>query len=204
MQRLFQVYVEKVCKKIIRFIFYIRDTKIAGVQVIDSEPFRDERGFFNRIFCHEEFATVRPNLVIAQINHSMTRRKGTVRGMHFQYPPHAEMKIVRCIKGSIYDVAVDLRKGSPTFLQWHGETLSAENMKALVIPEGCAHGFQTLEDDVETIYFCTQAYCKQVESGIRFDDPAISINWMLPVSQTSEKDKSLQLLIKDTFQGLEI
>jgi len=181
----------------------LKDTLIKGVTVIDSEPFRDERGFFNRIFCREELATVRPNLVIAQINHSMTRRKGAVRGMHFQYPPHAEMKIVRCVKGSIYDVAVDLRKGSPTFLQWHGETLSAENMKALVIPEGCAHGFQTLEDDVEMIYIHSQAYCKQTESGVRYDDPAIGINWIQPISQVSEKDKSLQLLTTK-FKGIEI
>jgi len=181
----------------------LKDTLIKGVTVIDSEPFRDERGFFNRIFCREELAKVRPNLVIAQINHSMTRRKGAVRGMHFQYPPHAEMKIVRCVKGSIYDVAVDLRKGSPTFLQWHGETLSAENMKALVIPEGCAHGFQTLEDDVEMIYIHSQSYCKQAESGVRYDDPAIGINWMQPISQVSEKDKSVQLLTTN-FKGIEI
>jgi len=172
----------------------IEQTKITGVVVIHSEPFKDERGFFNRIFCQKELEAIRPNIVIAQINHSMSKNKGTIRGMHFQNPPHAEMKIVRCISGSIFDVAVDLRKDSPTFLQWHGEILSAENMKALVIPEGCAHGFQSLEDDIEIIYISSSPYCKEAEGGIRYDEPKIGIQWPLPVTIISEKDKNLKNL----------
>ena len=179
----------------------IEQTKIAGVVVINSEPFKDNRGFFNRIFCRKELETIRPNIVIAQINHSMTKTKGTIRGMHFQYPPHSEMKIVRCIKGSIFDVAVDLRKDSPTFLQWHGEILSAENMKALVIPEGCAHGFQSLEDDIEMIYIHTQFYSRQSEGAIRYDEPKVAIQWTLKKSNISEKDMSYSFL-PDNYEGI--
>ena len=168
----------------------VEETKIDGVRIIASEPFIDNRGFFNRIFCQQELEIIRPGIVIAQINHSMTKEKGTIRGIHFQYPPHAEMKIVRCIKGSIFDVAVDLRKDSPAFLQWHGEILSAENMKALVIPEGCAHGFQSLEDDIELIYMSTAPFCKEAEGGVRFDDPKVGIQWPLDVSVISDKDKA--------------
>jgi len=169
----------------------LEQTKIEGVFAIHSEPFKDERGFFNRIFCQKELEVIKPGIVIAQVNHSMTKTKGTIRGMHFQNPPHAEMKIIRCVKGSIFDVAVDLRKDSPTFLQWHGEVLSAENMKALVVPEGCAHGFQSLEDDIEMVYMSTSPYCKEAESGVRFDEPKVGVKWPLPVSVVSEKDRNL-------------
>jgi len=179
----------------------IEQTKIHGVAVIHSEPFKDNRGFFNRIFCQKELETIRPDIVIAQINHSMTRAKGTIRGMHFQYPPHSEMKIVRCIKGSIFDVAVDLRKDSPAFLQWHGEILSAENMNALVIPEGCAHGFQSLEDDIEMIYLHTQLYSRQSEGAIRHDEPGVGIKWPLMKSFISERDMSYSFLPPD-YKGI--
>lgn len=168
----------------------IEKTKINDVFVIHSEPFKDDRGFFNRIFCQKELEIIQPNIIITQINHSMTKTKGTIRGMHFQYPPHAEMKIVRCVNGSIFDVAVDLRKDSPTFLHWYGEIISAENMKALVIPEGCAHGFQSLEDDIEMIYMSTSPYCKETEGGVRYDDSKTGIEWPLPVTVISDKDKS--------------
>ena len=168
----------------------LEQTKIVDVLLIHSEPFKDERGFFNRIFCQKELEAIQPNIVIAQINHSMTKTKGTIRGMHFQYPPHAEMKIVRCVKGGIFDVAVDLRKDSPTFLQWHGEVLSAENMKAMVIPEGCAHGFQSLEDDIQMVYMSTTPYCGEAENGAFYDDPKIGIRWPLPVTIVSDKDKA--------------
>ncbi|MDR2408912.1 MAG: dTDP-4-dehydrorhamnose 3,5-epimerase [Bacteroidales bacterium] len=179
----------------------ITDTKIDGVKVIQSEPFRDERGFFNRIFCREELSAIRPNMIIEQINHSMTALKGTVRGMHFQYPPHAEMKIVRCVKGSIFDVAVDLRKDSPTFLQWYGEILSSDNMKALVVPEGCAHGFQSLEDMIEMIYLHTKAYCKEAECTLCYDDPKIAVQWSLPVEHVSEKDASSSFILNN-YKGI--
>jgi len=168
----------------------IEQTKISGVFIIHSDPFKDDRGFFNRIFCQKELEVIRSNIVIAQVNHSMTKTKGTIRGMHFQNPPHAEMKIIRCIKGSIFDIAVDLRKDSPTFLQWHGEVISAENMKALVVPEGCAHGFQSLEDDIEMVYMSTTPFYKEANSGIRFDEPKVYIQWPLTVSIISEKDKN--------------
>lgn len=175
----------------------IENTKIDGVKVVLSEPFKDERGFFNRIFCQKELAAIRPDIVITQINHSMTAIKGSVRGMHFQYPPHAEMKIVRCVRGSIFDVAVDMRKKSPPFLQWHGEILSADNMKALVVPEGCAHGFQSLEDAIEMIYIHTKDYCKTAEGTVRYDDPKIGIQWPLQVSHISAKDTSSPFLSPD-------
>ena len=169
----------------------LEQTKITGVSVIHSEPFKDDRGFFNRIFCQKELEFIRPGIVITQINHSMTKARGTIRGMHFQNPPHSEMKIVRCVKGSIFDVAIDLRKDSPTFLQWYGEVLSAENMMALVIPEGCAHGFQSLEDDIEMIYMSTEPYNKEAEEGIRFDNPKVQIQWPLTITVVSEKDMNL-------------
>jgi len=179
----------------------IEKTKITGVVVIHSEPFKDERGFFNRIFCQKELEAIRPDIVIAQANHSMSKRKGTIRGMHFQSPPHAEMKIVRCVKGSIFDVAVDLRKGSLTFLQWHGEVLSAENMKALVIPEGCAHGFQSLEDDIEMLYLHTHFYSKQSEGAIRYDEPMVNIQWPMEHTVISEKDMSYPFL-PNNYKGI--
>jgi len=179
----------------------IERTKIAGVDIIHSEPFKDERGFFNRIFCQKELEIILPGIIITQINHSMTMQKGTIRGMHFQNPPHSEMKIVRCIKGNIFDVALDIRKDSPTFLQWHGEILSSENMKALVIPEGCAHGFQSLEDDIEILYLHTQFYAQQSEGTIRFDEPRVNIQWPLGYTMISEKDISYPFLDKN-YEGI--
>jgi dTDP-4-dehydrorhamnose 3,5-epimerase len=181
----------------------IENTKISDVKVIQSEPFSDERGFLNRIFCQEELHAVRPDIIIKQINHSMTALKGTVRGLHFQYPPHAELKIVRCVKGSIFDVAVDLRKDSSTFLQWYGEVLSADNMKALLIPEGFAHGFQSLEDKIEMIYMHTESYCKESEGSFRFDDPKININWPLIISQVSQKDLSAPFVLNN-YEGVSL
>ena len=168
----------------------IEQTIINGVSIILSEPFKDDRGFFNRIFCQKDLEAIRPAITIAQINHSMTKIKGTIRGMHFQHPPHAEMKIIRCVRGSIFDVALDLRKDSFTYLQWHGEILSAENMKALVVPEGCAHGYQSLEDDIELVYIATSPYCTEAESGVRYDDPKAGIQWPLSVTTISDKDKN--------------
>jgi dTDP-4-dehydrorhamnose 3,5-epimerase len=179
----------------------VENTGIKDVNVVLSEPFKDNRGFLNRIFCQKELENIRPNIIIAQVNHTMTKVKGTIRGMHFQYPPHAEMKIVYCVRGSIFDVAVDLRKDSPTFLQWHGEILSAENMKALVVPEGCAHGFQSLEDNIEMVYFVTSFYCKDAEDGVRHDDPKIGIKWPCPVVKVSERDM-LHSFITNDFRGI--
>lgn len=181
----------------------IKETYIKGLYSIELTPFRDDRGFFVRNFCANEFSPIDKSFKIAQINHSMTRTKGTIRGMHFQYPPHAETKVISCIKGSIFDVAVDIRNGSPTFLQWYGEVLSEENMKMLYIPKGFAHGFQTLEDNVEMIYLHDEFYNKESESGIKYTDPKIGIKWELDFPLLSDKDEKYRFLDKN-FQGLEI
>lgn len=181
----------------------IENVGIDGLKLITPEPFCDERGYFSRIFCQKEMAEIKENLVIAQVNNSFTKKKGSVRGMHFQYPPHAEIKVVRCVRGSIFDVGVDIRKDSPTFLKWHGEVLSAENQKMLVIPEGFAHGFQTLEDDCEIIYFNTAFYSKESESTISYKDPKIGIKWLEAITVVSEKDQNHPYL-NDSFEGVEI
>jgi dTDP-4-dehydrorhamnose 3,5-epimerase len=131
---------------------------------------------------------------VAQINHTGTRKKGTVRGMHFQYPPHAELKLVSCLRGHIWDVAVDLRAGSPTFLKWHAEELSAENGRAMLIPEGCAHGFQTLTNDVEMLYVHSAPYVTESEGGVRATDPLLAISWPMPIAEISERDANHPLL----------
>ena len=138
---------------------------------------------------------------IVQINHSLTSLAGTVRGMHFQTPPYAEMKIVSCVRGAIFDVAVDVRQNSPTFLKWHAVNLSEDNHKTLVIPEGFAHGFQTLSERSELIYLCTAAYARQADSGLSPLDPALSIKWPLPISVMSDRDQN-QPLTRDGFLGL--
>lgn len=164
--------------------------ELNGLYLLETEPFKDHRGQFARLFCARELAEIGLDKPIAQINHSLTRAKGAVRGMHFQLPPHAEVKIVRCLRGTCFDVAVDLREDSPTFLRWHGEILTGENNRSLLIPEGFAHGFQSLEPDTELLYFHTEFYTPDSESGVRYDDPAIGIEWPLPVCDISEKDKS--------------
>lgn len=181
----------------------ITNTTIDDLYEVDLEPIKDSRGFFARAFCINEFSSIRSDIKIVQINHTLTVEKGSVRGMHFQNPPFCEAKFVRCIRGSVFDVAVDLREGSPTFLKWHGVELTADNMKMLVIPEGFAHGFQTLEDNCELIYLHTQFYNKESESGVRYDDPAININWKLPVANMSDRDKTHKL-IDNYFKGIKI
>lgn len=179
----------------------IENVGIDGLKLITPEPFYDERGYFSRIFCQKDLAEIKENLVIAQVNNSFTKKKGSIRGMHFQYPPSAELKIVRCVRGSIFDVGVDIRKDSPTFLKWHGEVLSAENQKMLVIPEGFAHGFQTLEDNCEIIYFNTAFYSKESESAISYKDPKIGIKWLEEVTVVSEKDQN-HPFIDENFEGV--
>ena len=137
------------------------------------------------------------------MNQSLTKRKGSIRGMHFQYPPKAEIKIVKCVIGKIFDIAIDLRKDSPTFLKWHGETLSADNMKLMYIPEGFAHGFQTLEDNSEIIYLHSEFYNPEYESGIRYDDPKVNIKWPLKITEISIRDQNHELL-NESFNGVSI
>ena len=138
-----------------------------------------------------------------QINHSYTSKRGTLRGLHFQYPPHSEMKMVSCIRGEVLDVVVDIRKGKPSFLKYHEEVLSANNRKILVIPEGFAHGFQALTDDCEMLYLHTAPYCQSSEGGINANDPLLSIPWPLPINQRSARDASHPMIEKD-FMGVSL
>ena len=171
--------------------------------IIEPEPFKDDRGLFARVFCQQELQHILHNKNIVQINHSLTRQKGAIRGMHFQKPPQAEIKMVKCLHGSVVDVIVDLRKGSPTFLKWHGEVLSVKNMKMMFIPEGFAHGFQTLEDDSELLYMHTEFYSPGSEAAIRFDDPMVGIDWPMEVTDISERDKK-HVLLDNEFKGIVI
>ncbi len=179
----------------------IENTALAGVQRITLTPVEDHRGAFDRLFCQRELKEVIGNRQIVQINHSRTATVGASRGLHYQYPPVAEMKLIRCLKGKVWDVAVDLRSGSPTFLSWHAEELSASNKRMMVIPEGCAHGFQVLEPNSELLYLHTSFYRPEYEGGIRYNDPEIIINWPLPVSDISQRDQN-HPLINENYQGL--
>ncbi|MEJ5242608.1 MAG: dTDP-4-dehydrorhamnose 3,5-epimerase [Desulfomicrobiaceae bacterium] len=179
----------------------IRPTPIANLMVVESTPHIDPRGAFTRLYCERELAEIIGSRRIVQINHSRTQRVGTVRGLHFQYPPHAEMKLVRCLKGRVWDVAVDLRANSPTFLHWHAEELTPENGRMIVIPEGFAHGFQVLEAASELLYLHTAFYAPTAEAGIRCDDPHLAIPWPLPVSDLSVRDANHPLLTPD-FSGI--
>ena len=181
----------------------IKQTPLQNAFVIEPEPFRDDRGLFARVFCQQELQHILHNKNIVQINHSLTRQKGAIRGMHFQYPPKEEIKMVKCLRGLVFDVIIDLRKGSPTFLKWYGEVLSAENMKMMYIPEGFAHGFQTLEENCELLYLHTEFYSPEHESGVRYNDPKVGIKWPLEATDISERDKNHPLLAED-FSGIEI
>lgn len=179
----------------------IVDTPIAGLKVVKPVPYRDDRGVFVRVFCAHELQPLLGHRQIVQINQSSGTRAGTVRGLHFQHPPHAEMKMIRCIRGRIWDVAVDLRAGSPTFLQSYGRELTADNTEMLVIPEGFAHGVQTLEPGSELTYLVTAPYHPPSEAGLRPDDPRLAINWPLLPQNLSSRDLSHPLLDAD-FPGL--
>lgn len=154
-----------------------RETKLKGAFVIDPERFKDERGFLARSFSEQEFKSHGLNPRMAECNISFSSKRYTVRGMHFQNPPFAQAKLVRCTKGAIYDVIIDLRPGSPTFKQWIGEELTAENRCMLYVPEGFAHGFQTLEEETEVFYQITNFYNRDSEGGVRWNDPAFAIRW---------------------------
>jgi dTDP-4-dehydrorhamnose 3,5-epimerase len=188
-------------KKVMTERFKFTQTPVSGVWVVERTGFEDERGSFTRMFCTKEFYNIGLKKRIVQINHSMTKKKGTVRGMHFQLAPHAETKIVSCLKGAVFDVAVDLRSGSKTFLSWHGEKLSAKNKKSLIIPEGFAHGFQTLTNNCEVIYFVTEPYAHESERGINAKDKRIRIQWPLEITYLSEKDKK-NMFINDDYDGV--
>lgn len=169
--------------------------------VVQRKAIGDSRGFFSRFYCATEFRAFGIHQPIVQINHTLTRKRGALRGMHFQYPPHAEVKIVSCLKGKVFDVAVDLRRGSPTFLHWHAETLSAANRKSLLIPQGFAHGFQALEEDCELIYLHTAHYTAEAEGAVHATDTDLAVDWPLPITDLSERDKT-HPFIKDGFSGI--
>lgn len=167
----------------------IVDTPLAGLKIVQRHPRGDARGFLARLFDAADLRTCGWHGRIEQVNHTSTARSGTIRGMHYQLPPHAEMKLVSCIRGAVWDVAIDLREGSPTFLQWHAERLSADNGRALLIPEGFAHGFQTLTDDVDMLYCHSAPYAPQSEAGLHCQDARLGIAWPLPLTQVSERDQ---------------
>lgn len=181
----------------------IDSTEIQGVNIIELSPVSDHRGAFARLFCEKELASVIDDRRIVQMNHSQTNTIGALRGMHFQYPPHAEMKLIHCLRGRVFDVAVDLRKHSPTFLKWYARELSPDSPCLFIIPEGCAHGFQVLEENSELLYLHTAFYNKSAEGGIRYDDPLVGIQWPIPVTDISEKDRNHELLDKN-FSGIDL
>jgi dTDP-4-dehydrorhamnose 3,5-epimerase len=181
--------------------FNVTNTSIPGVKLIGRARLGDQRGFFERVFCDQEMSNVLGGRSVVQINRTFTVREGAVRGLHFQHPPHAEMKIVTCLKGEIFDVSVDLRRGSPSFLQWHAEKLRARDNNMLVVPEGFAHGFQALTSDCELMYLHTAHFEPTAEDGLNALDPTLAINWPLAISDLSDRDKN-QPLIDASFLGL--
>lgn len=183
--------------------FLVHDTPLSGLKLIERKPVGDARGFLSRMFCDSELAAAGWTSGIAQINHTLTKKQGTVRGMHFQRAPHAEMKLISCLRGSVWDLAVDLRSGSPTFLKWHAAKLSADNHHALLIPEGFAHGFQALSDDCELLYLHSQPYTPSDEAGFNPQDPMLAIYWPLAVAEISARDRQHALLTPD-FKGMTV
>lgn len=163
-------------------------TKLEGAFIIDIEPRQDERGFFARSLCRNEFDAQGLNAAMVQMNLGFSHRKGTLRGMHFQTPPFAEVKLIRCTRGAIYDVIIDLRPDSPTRTQWVGVELSDQNRRMVYVPEGFAHGYITLMDDTEMVYQTTQFFSKDHATGVRFNDPAFQIDWPIPAVVVSEQD----------------
>lgn len=170
--------------------FTVTELPLAGLRLVTRQRQGDNRGFLSRLYCADELALAGWQKPILQVNHTSTVMRGTVRGMHFQRPPHAEMKLVSCIRGEVWDVAVDVRTDSPTFLCWHAEALSADNGRALLIPEGFAHGFQALTDDVELLYCHSAAYSAGAEAALNPLDSRLAIAWPLPIGELSDKDRS--------------
>ncbi len=181
--------------------FAVADTPLAGLKVVTRSAIGDERGFLSRLYSDDELAATGFVAPILQINQTLTRTAGSIRGLHFQRAPFAEDKFVSVLKGEVLDVAVDLREGSPTFLQWHGERLSQDNRRSLFIPKGFAHGFQTLTPDCELIYLHTQRYEPSAEGGLNPFDPRLAITWPLPVADISARDRGHSMLTTN-FTGI--
>jgi dTDP-4-dehydrorhamnose 3,5-epimerase len=169
---------------------FFTETRVKGAYVIDLERRADDRGFFARGWCQREFQTQGLTARLAQVNVSLNVRKGTLRGLHFQLPPCQEAKIVSCTRGAIYDVVVDLRRDSPTHMQWAAVELTAGNRRQLYVPEGCAHGFQTLDDNSELLYLMSEFYSPEHARGVRYNDPSFGIAWPLAAECLSEADRA--------------
>ena len=180
----------------------IKSLPIEGAFEVNLVDFNDSRGSFKRLFCSKELDNLISSKQIVQINASETFQRGSIRGMHFQNPPKSEIKLIQCIQGSVFDVMIDLRKSSKTFLQWHAVELSNQKNNMIVIPEGCAHGFQTLSENSKLLYFHTEFYSQEHESGVRYNDPLIAINWPIDIGSVSERDRNHHLL-SDNFKGIE-
>ena len=174
--------------------FSIQACPLVGLALLERRCIEDHRGFFSRLYCAQELHHAGFDGPVAQINQSYTRLRGSVRGLHYQEVPHAEVKFVSVLRGVIFDVAVDLRRGSPTFLQWHGETLSRDNRRSMLIPRGFAHGFQALTDDCELIYMHSTSYVPASERGLHARDPLLNIPWPLEISDLSARDAAHALL----------
>jgi dTDP-4-dehydrorhamnose 3,5-epimerase len=181
--------------------FDVRETPLQGLKLVQRNPVSDGRGHLDRIFCAQDLQESISGKGIVQINHTLTIRRGAVRGMHAQRPPHAETKLVACLRGAAFDVAVDIRRGSPTFLKWHAEILSAGNHRTLLIPEGFAHGFQALTDDCEMLYLHTAAYHPESECALNATDPGIGIRWPEEIAEMSPRDAAHPLVTRD-FGGV--
>jgi len=178
-------------------------TPLQDLLLLEFDQFVDNRGSFYRLFCDRELREVLGGAPIAQVNHSKTVTPGSLRGLHLQHPPSADIKIVRCIKGKVFDVAVDLRSGSESLLAWHGIHLSADDNLAIVIPKGFAHGFQTTDPDSELLYLHTAHYDPASEAGFRYDDPLMGIDWPLQVSEISDRDRT-HALLEPEFTGISV
>lgn len=176
---------------------------LEGLYLIQQKVFSDERGRFARLFCQTRLTLEGRSFDIRQINHSRTSERGSVRGLHFQQAGYAEAKLITCLRGAVWDVAVDLRPDSPTYLQWHAEELHADDGRSLLIPRGFAHGFQALSDDAEVLYFTDADYAPEHEAGLLVSDPALAISWPLPVKNLSAKDAGHPLLDQD-FPGVRL
>ncbi len=183
--------------------FSITEAPICGVKVIQQSAIVDKRGSLTRVFCFDEFSKVGWTKPILQANRTITSMRGTVRGMHYQLPPHQEMKLVGCLKGSVLDVVVDVRTNSPTLLQWYGQELSEENQKLMLIPEGVAHGIQTLTDNVEMLYLHSAAFSPASEFGINPLDPFVAVEWPLEITEMSDRD-STRAFLGNTFSGIKL
>lgn len=181
----------------------LRTTPIDGLSLAQTKPHCDQRGSFTRLFCSEQLSMLIGNRTIVQMNHSRTNTLGSIRGLHFQRPPHAEMKLVRCIRGRVWDVAVDIRHDSRTFLHWHAQELTPDNGIMMVIPEGFAHGFQVLKPESELLYLHTAPYHPDAEGGLRFNDPKLSISWPIGFTDLSIRDQN-HVFITDDFKGLSV